>query len=766
MKNSKLKKALAVILSAAMMTSVMSVAGVSASAAESETTKNYYVPAEDTETITVYFYMPESWYNEYTDTAGAYWWEGTDACPSCEEMYAMTPTDTENIYSIEVPADVLILLFNNYVDGGENIYSIAKRTTEVLVNPFSEDMTPYPEDGNWVYYPETDEFPADSDLYKEGLASVDGMIYVIDKYICPSQCLTQNPDVMTGEWYYYYGNGEYGFTPEKSEPVYTSEYNEIEVAVDHKYNGYKPPEPSNDKNTIYFDAKSMGWSSNSEVYCDIFSFDGTGSWEDVDFRKKLCTKEADGRYSYNISVTGNTIDPDDGKKYGVVFSNDNGDKTYTLVMSGDCLGDTAYSTGKTFENPSDNIGYCKEMAWKNTPDCGSLMQLYDLDKTAGTTIPDCITNEKFIAQHILDDISAYHFRYFEERTKIAGLFSKFDADPTEVLNELKVIHKEALENNVIFEENANDLIAETELLVKTLLSDDNAKPDFNTAHKDAKIYVDAESFGWENCDTISCHIWRYDGTGEWLEWATKKEYCTKEADGRYSFSLSTTGNKFTYMDDAVYGVIFYTNTGSQTYEVIMDGNCIGDTVCYDNWYDEGYYEAPQDSTKVVMEAMWFDNFERGMRKRITASGEVIGNDFFEGENDETMMADYLIKFYQNDSKMSKLQKLFDKLIIDTVDVLYEVKLKEDFMADAGEKTQEQADAEYAEIEKILENIQVDIRFIHDIDGMDFTDVKDVTTLQMFLADYDVEVKESKLDVNADGIVDVKDVTALQLYLVS
>ena len=78
MKNCRLKKILAVILSAAMMTSVMSVAGVSASAVED--TKNYYVPSEGTETTRIYFYMPESWYNEYTDTAGAYWWEGTDAC--------------------------------------------------------------------------------------------------------------------------------------------------------------------------------------------------------------------------------------------------------------------------------------------------------------------------------------------------------------------------------------------------------------------------------------------------------------------------------------------------------------------------------------------------------------------------------------------------------------------------------------------------------------------------------------------------------------
>lgn len=52
----------------------------------------------------------------------------------------------------------------------------------------------------------------------------------------------------------------------------------------------------------------------------------------------------------------------------------------------------------------------------------------------------------------------------------------------------------------------------------------------------------------------------------------------------------------------------------------------------------------------------------------------------------------------------------------------------------------------------------------DINNDGNVDVKDVTTLQKYLASYNVEVNESALDVNGDGIVDVSDVTTMQRIL--
>ncbi len=52
----------------------------------------------------------------------------------------------------------------------------------------------------------------------------------------------------------------------------------------------------------------------------------------------------------------------------------------------------------------------------------------------------------------------------------------------------------------------------------------------------------------------------------------------------------------------------------------------------------------------------------------------------------------------------------------------------------------------------------------DINNDTVADVKDVTTLQMHLASYDVEVNENALDVNGNSVVDVTDVTTLQMLL--
>ena len=106
-----------------------------------------------------------------------------------------------------------------------------------------------------------------------------------------------------------------------------------------------------------------------------------------------------------------------------------------------------------------------------------------------------------------------------------------------------------------------------------------------------KIYFDIDSTGWENYTTIYCHIWRADGTGEWTNWQTRKEICTKEDNGLYSYDVAKTGNADEIVqsgDHNYYCVIFSADTGMQTYNTIMNGNCLGDT-CY---VTVSYYTSP------------------------------------------------------------------------------------------------------------------------------------------------------------------------------
>lgn len=277
-----------------------------------------------------------------------------------------------------------------------------------------------------------------------------------------------------------------------------------------------------------------------------------------------------------------------------------------------------------------------------------------------------------------------------------------------------------------------------------------------------KIYFDVESTGWSGYKTIYCHIWRNDGKGVWPQWQTKKERCTLEANGLYSYDTTKTGNIINETDDSIYCVIFSNDDGLQIYPVTMSGSCIGDTV----FVTGNRIESSYDSEKHFAEAAWRNSIDCGPKRAITSTGNVVGIAFSEGESDETLMADYLRKYYRDQTKMIIVQDLFDRLIIDTKDVLHEVKLKEDYAISTGETTQLLVDAEYAEIERILRRIVVSEDIIYDINKDKYTDIKDVTALQMYLASYDIKVKESKLDVNGDGIVDVKDVTALQLHLVA
>lgn len=225
------KKIISLMLAMALSASMVAVAAVSVSA-DTDSDGNY-VPSEGTETYRYYFYMPQKWENEFTTTTGAYWWEGTDACPSWQDMYKIKETENENIFCIDAPQDVTKIIFNNYVDGGDDPdapqYTKAAQTSDITcVNSDDEEA--------WGYWPKTDEDEPDNELYPEGIRNFDNMIYVIDEERIEENPLNQKL-TCGGQWYYYYGNGEYGYTPVKGAgAVYNTEYMSFEKALYDKEN--------------------------------------------------------------------------------------------------------------------------------------------------------------------------------------------------------------------------------------------------------------------------------------------------------------------------------------------------------------------------------------------------------------------------------------------------------------------------------------------------------------------------------------------------
>ena len=188
------------------------------------------------------------------------------------------------------------------------------------------------------------------------------------------------------------------------------------------------------------------------------------------------------------------------------------------------------------------------------------------------------------------------------------------------------------------------------------------------------IYFNVKKSGWSNVKTVYCHIWRADGTGDWPDWQTKKEKCKYDSStGIATYDLSKTGHNIKKSDGKLYCVIFSANTGMQTYNAIMSGKCIGDTLyCTGN-----LLENPEDSEKRANEAVWAKTKDCGPEKKITSSGNVIGTTLSEGDTDASMLACFLVAYYDWPEKMDKVPALVKELNLSTSDVMKAVNKKLD-----------------------------------------------------------------------------------------
>ena len=211
------------------------------------------------------------------------------------------------------------------------------------------------------------------------------------------------------------------------------------------------------------------------------------------------------------------------------------------------------------------------------------------------------------------------------------------------------------------------------------------------------IYFNVKKSGWSNVKTIYCHIWRADGTGEWPMWQTRAEKCLYDfSTGIATYDLSKTGNKISSSDGKVYCVIFSANTGMQTYNAIMSGKCIGDTLyCTGN-----KLENPEDSEKRANEAVWVKTKDCGPEKKITSSGNVIGTTLPEGDTDASMLACFLVAYYDWPEKMDKVPALVKELNLSTSDVMKAVNKKLD---NGG---YDNADSIRASVKAVLDKIEV------------------------------------------------------------
>lgn len=223
------KKIISLLLTLMLAVSMVAVAAVSVSAEVDE--QGRYTPSEGLDTNRYYFYMPSDWYNDCAFDAGIYWWLGSDA-PAAWPGYGAQNGDADQVYYCDVPVDSTTVIWNNGYDGGEDDtdpnYAKAIQSVDITCQFYSDgDTDVY--DSDWFAEMEAsyngdkaalgafaDNFFYDEE-YDLGFSfNQDNMIYVINPNM-----ISENPlngkITSGGEWYFYYGNGEYGTYPTKEE---------------------------------------------------------------------------------------------------------------------------------------------------------------------------------------------------------------------------------------------------------------------------------------------------------------------------------------------------------------------------------------------------------------------------------------------------------------------------------------------------------------------------------------------------------------------
>ena len=235
------KKIISLLLTLMLTVSMVAVAAVSVSAEVDD--QGRYTPSEGVETNRYYFYMPSDWYNDCAFDAGIYWWLGADA-PDAWPGYGAKNADATQVYYCDVPVDSTTIIWNNGYDGGDDPtapdYAKAIQTVDVSSQFYSNGDTDI-YDSEWFAEMEAsynddkaalgtfaDNFFFDEE-YDLGFSfDFDNMIYVINPNM-----ISENPlngkIVSGGEWYFYYGNGEYGTYPTKEMAaekgtLYSSDY--------------------------------------------------------------------------------------------------------------------------------------------------------------------------------------------------------------------------------------------------------------------------------------------------------------------------------------------------------------------------------------------------------------------------------------------------------------------------------------------------------------------------------------------------------------
>lgn len=269
------KKLLSLVLAGSVAASMAAIAATSASALIDP--DGSYTPGEGIETKRVYFTMPDSWKNSYTNTAGCYWWAGTDACgaidgsggslawPGYKAKYDASLEDkgVKTLYYLDIPADVPTVVWNNYIDGGMDEsapqYTAATQCKDSACEYLSEGDVDIYDDQDGFWKEMEDSFNGDKaalgsfadNFFKSeyGIAfTMDNLIWVPD--LTHTDTSISGKITYYGNWYFYYGDGTYGTYPTKEAAQEKGTVVDLSVSVEPTTTPATNPTSSTDPTTV------------------------------------------------------------------------------------------------------------------------------------------------------------------------------------------------------------------------------------------------------------------------------------------------------------------------------------------------------------------------------------------------------------------------------------------------------------------------------------------------------------------------------------
>ena len=144
---------------------------------------------------------------------------------------------------------------------------------------------------------------------------------------------------------------------------------------------------------------------------------------------------------------------------------------------------------------------------------------------------------------------------------------------------------------------------------------------------------------WANANKFFyAHIWNGLPGGAGL-------YAWQTADEKMTWTKGDATATYQVPDGDWNLIIVSGNTGIQTYDTVMNANCIGDT-CY---VMSEQFENPVDSKKVAYGLGWRNNTDCGPHKVVSSLGNIIGNAFLPGEDNQTLYDNFVKKYDENNT---------------------------------------------------------------------------------------------------------------------